>query len=465
MSSNFLVLNILALGHPGTKRSGTLEIAFGVCYVNARFMSRLNQNHARHHCSPLFLLIGIFMFLAVAVPLTQATERYSASDPADVDEITGDTPSEAGASASSNSSPLPIPIPSPEVAFVAQHLIVAPTTRPFYYSIADFFDLLFYEVIGGHVGEYDLVNILQSLTPSEDLGDGLEEFAKLALLPFSLIILFPLSVLNLIYGMPRGRILDGATNQPLPGALVLLTRDGHFVMSRVTDKQGYFPGFRLVLGEYNVFISKRGYVCQDRHKILRVTKESDQIVTLFQYLQPDTIDAADGSSYKSDAHPGLGLKLINYTSRCWLWFFWLNFLVTVIYTSHLNALIFILFSLATYRRISERRAFEPNVEGHVKNLTGQALPGVDMHLSLLDTGRMAGETLSDSHGRFQFFLTPGEKYRLSCTGCNFAMPTGDNEIKYLGTLLIDTNRNQKNLNLTVHRDHEVELVTNHHFES
>ena len=270
--------------------------------------------------------------------------------------------------------------------------------------------------------------------------DVLPYFSTLALLPLGLLVIF--------FPRPRGRVIDSQSHQGLPDALVVVQQEGHFVSACVSNKNGYFTGFKLPPGDYTISVSTITHVFpaaldQEGHKPIKSGyygehfRISSEWVSTFTPLIPLDFDPKISRDRQrqwrqlDQASPDwlnrLGVflnRFLNWLGWLWTITFMLMRVFTLIYPIWLNIIILGVYVIGLVRRLwATRRHF--NLKGEIFDSLGQPLADWPLELIQVAYKRPAGVTRTDSRGRFAFCINPARQYLLQSPGSHFVEANGD----------------------------------------
>lgn len=253
----------------------------------------------------------------------------------------------------------------------------------------------------------------------------------------SIFMLLPIGLLIIFFPRPRGLVFDSQTKKAITDALVVVIKEGKFVTASITNKNGFFTGFKLSPGEYYLQVSSPKYLYpsqkkrEDRQSIQNfyladkfyISSEFDKMIT-FQI--PMDLDL-DNYAQEEQKENQFNLKwrllrllssLINALGLLWGITFAIVIIFTLIYPIWLNLIILGVYLYGLFRRIiAGINHF--NLEGQVVNQAGEPLSDIPLYLNLVAHDRLAAKTITDEQGNFIFHANYRLKYYLSTLHFNF----------------------------------------------
>lgn len=297
----------------------------------------------------------------------------------------------------------------------------------------------FSDFINARTNKLDVFTLFSASVVTQPLAKGLEALALGFFSCITLFLLFPLALSTLFFPSPRGRVFCGYEKAPVGGALIIVTREGRFVMARETNSRGYYPAMRLVRGEYELIVSKRDYIFPERIRVIQIKDDFSSSVHPNFILQPDSSDLSHGSTYLNVIPPDPTRDVFNYAGRAGMWGLLVTLFFTLLYTTQLNFTTMVIFVVSTVLRFYQRTSFQANFRGAIKLLNRDQQGELEtvVEFSLEGTNTVVGKTLTDARGNFIFYLTKGEKYRLSFPGYLSLVNVKEAVVKRVRSILID----------------------------
>ncbi|MBQ6438055.1 carboxypeptidase regulatory-like domain-containing protein, partial [bacterium] len=295
----------------------------------------------------------------------------------------------------------------------------------------------------GKIPEF-MPSFLDQLGLSDEALIGLEALSTQAFPVVSLILLLPLGVLIIFFPRPRGRVFDSKTRHGVAGAVVTVLREGKFVNAAVSGRRGYYHGFKLAPGEYQIIVSTPRFIFPSFTERRRSTpmrnfylgetfKVSSEFAPTVTFQVPVDLDPQvpltdEQKRERERKHTGRRLwqalvALVNWMSGLWTLSFLIVIVFTLIYPIWLNIIILGIYVVGLVRRLMAS-LHHANITGRVVDANGQKVDGLALTCHTLAYHRLVGETRTDSNGRFEFFGNPHDKYQLSVAPFEFVEKTG-----------------------------------------
>jgi hypothetical protein len=286
----------------------------------------------------------------------------------------------------------------------------------------------------------DLTNLLKAMGASVGVVEAIE-FLFARIFPiFSLLVFIPLGILIWFFPRPGGLVLDSITGMPVARALVMILREGRFVRAAITNKCGYYTGFKLPPGEYQLHVTAAGHCFPSRRQSpffyqetsFKIKSASDKAwaksLLLDRLEDTQVAPVVEEMARGKQRNFSLILKILNGLVNFWNLAFILVIVSVLVYITMFNLLVLgIYFVGATKRILTDKQPL--NVTGTL--LTPSQEPHAQVLLQVFDAAsrQLVGTTVTDDNGAFSWLLKPDEQYLLAAPGHVFLQADGSkNEI-------------------------------------
>lgn len=288
---------------------------------------------------------------------------------------------------------------------------------------------------------FNLFDWWQNLGLSWSQVQALEEFLARNMPFVSLAIFLPLALLFIFFPRPKGLVFNQKNRQGCQGSLVIVQKDGQFYQASLTDKYGFYDGFRLPKGKYQLIVAHPYLIFPSQTKELRknqkyfyqgeVFQSRSQFFSFITYQIP--LDLPKEQKAKALAKKFLTQdlfgwrlllsKIANSLYFCWPLAFLLHLFLTLLYPSLLNFIILAIFVLGGLARLLAKiKKF--NFSTFVFDHKGKALGSFPLDFYFAANKKLIMRTKTDQKGFLKILLHPKFTYFLQSEGANFIEEDG-----------------------------------------
>lgn len=264
-------------------------------------------------------------------------------------------------------------------------------------------------------------------------------------LPTFICWLVPFGLLIIIFPRPVGRVFDARTHRGVARALVVVTKNGRYINASLTNRFGFFTGFKLDPGEYQIIVSSRNYHFPSR------TDHADQnsprhyyqggpikirhifVPTLTCQIPVDfdpepNISDAQREKLSQPSFVSRILQLLasflNHLNFLWPLAFFLTLVFMCCYPSPLVTVVFCSYLIGFFRRLAAS-IHRHNLTGRLLDGDGRPLSRVPLILAQEISRRPVGQLLTDKRGYFDAYLNPDLVYLITSDGLTFVELEGN----------------------------------------
>lgn len=241
------------------------------------------------------------------------------------------------------------------------------------------------------------------------------------------VVLRLLQAVGLIpVGRPQGMVFDTRTYRGVPFAVISIylidpqTRKESIQETIVTDRSGIYQGIDLPPGNYRFQVNQPDYHFPSKvHRAAHFTSKDfyqGEIIQIAQsknkefFLIPVDPINVDREQYSLMSRMSIFFRRFTLkTSFLTTPFFIFSLFLVLFAPSFLNWIFFIIYMVMNFSKI-QTNLRRPNITGVVSDLEGLPLSNTIVRLTVADKNELAGVSLSNQEGKFNFKVKKGVYY-------------------------------------------------------